>query len=55
MIEQKARIVSLEGDWDIARREELERLLKPVYDSPGSLWNRPSRPTTPWRRLRRTA
>jgi anti-anti-sigma factor len=37
MIEQKARIVSLEGDWDIARRDELERLLKPVYDSPGGL------------------
>jgi anti-anti-sigma factor len=27
----------LDGDWDIARRDELERLLRPVYESPGSL------------------
>ena len=27
----------MDGDWDIGRRDELELLLKPVYDSPGSL------------------
>jgi anti-anti-sigma factor len=30
-------VILLDGDWDIARRDELERLLKPAYDSPGNL------------------
>ncbi len=30
-------ILRLEGDWDIARRDELERLLRPAYESPGTL------------------
>jgi anti-anti-sigma factor len=34
---EEAKVVRLEGDWDIARRDELERLLKPVYDSPSEL------------------
>jgi anti-anti-sigma factor len=33
----ETRVVLLDGDWDIARRDELERLLKPAYDSPGNL------------------
>ncbi len=33
----ETRVISLDGDWDIARRDELERLLRPVYDSPGDL------------------
>jgi anti-anti-sigma factor len=37
MTDVKTRIISLEGDWDIARRDELEGLLRPAYDSPGNL------------------
>ena len=37
MADIKTRVVSLEGDWDISRRDELERLLQPAYDSPGNL------------------
>jgi len=33
----KAKVVRLDGDWDISRRDELEGLLKPVYDWPGDL------------------
>ncbi|HEX5273887.1 MAG TPA: STAS domain-containing protein [Candidatus Rubrimentiphilum sp.] len=33
----ETRVIFLDGDWDIARRDELERLLKPAYDSPGNL------------------
>jgi anti-anti-sigma factor len=33
----KAKVIRLDGDWDIARRDELERLLKPVYDSSNEL------------------
>jgi len=28
---KKPQIVRLEGDWDISRRDELERLLEPAY------------------------
>ena len=31
MAEKRAQIVRLEGDWDISRRDELERLLQPAY------------------------
>lgn len=34
---QKAQIVQLEGDWDISRRDELERLLEPAYLWPGDV------------------
>ncbi len=34
---KKSKIISLQGDWDIARRDELERLLTPAYDEPGDL------------------
>jgi len=37
MTNTKARIVQLDGDWDISRRDELERLLQPAYDWPGGL------------------
>jgi anti-anti-sigma factor len=33
----ETRVILMDGDWDIARRDELERLLKPVYESPGNL------------------
>lgn len=33
----ETRVIVLNGDWDIAKRDELEQLLKPVYDSPGNL------------------
>jgi len=33
----ETRIIVLDGDWDIARRDELEGLLQPAYDSPGNL------------------
>lgn len=34
---EKPRVVRLEGDWDIARRDELERLLKPVSELPSEI------------------
>ncbi|HET9393086.1 MAG TPA: STAS domain-containing protein [Candidatus Rubrimentiphilum sp.] len=34
---EKPRVVRLEGDWDIARRDELERLLGPVSDAPSEV------------------
>lgn len=37
MAKAKAQIVRLEGDWDISRRDELERLLEPVYGTPGGV------------------
>jgi anti-anti-sigma factor len=37
MAKKEERIVRLEGDWDISRRDELERLLEPAYGSPGDV------------------
>ena len=37
MVQTKARIVRLEGDWDISRRDELEQLLEPAYSWPGAV------------------
>ena len=37
MGDSEIRVILLDGDWDVARRDELERLLKPAYDSPGNL------------------
>ncbi len=37
MKQMETRVIQLDGDWDIARRDELERLLRPAYDSPGNL------------------
>ena len=30
-------IVTLDGEWDIARREELQKLLEPSYETPGEV------------------
>ena len=37
MADTKTRVISLDGDWDIDRRDELEGLLRTVYDFPGNL------------------
>ncbi len=37
MRDTQTQVVVLDGDWDIARRDELEKLLKPAYDAPGNL------------------
>ncbi len=37
MSQTQTRVVVLDGDWDIARRDELERLLTPAYDFLGGL------------------
>lgn len=34
---KKAQVVRLEGDWDISRRDELERLIEPAYVWPGEV------------------
>lgn len=37
MARTKARIIGLKGDWDISRRDELERLLEPAYAWPAGV------------------
>ena len=37
MADAKTRVISLDGDWDISRRDELERLLQPAYEARGNL------------------
>ena len=37
MAHTQTRVISLDGDWDIGRRDELETLLRPAHDTPGNL------------------
>lgn len=37
MTDIKPRVITLDGDWDIARRDELEGLLKTAYEWRGDL------------------